>query len=58
MIGELLLIAVLLVVTLVAAFGGVVLSLWLALRAPVVGLAFAGLAALALLGVWLRALGI
>jgi hypothetical protein len=58
MIGDLLLMLVLIVVALAAALGGIVLSLWLALRAPGAGLALAGLAALTLLGVWLRALGI
>lgn len=58
MIGDLLLISVAVAIALGAVCGGIILSIWLALRAPAVGLAVAGLASLTLLGLWLRSLGV
>jgi hypothetical protein len=58
MIGDLLLTLALIIVALAAGFGGIVLSLWLSLRAPILGLALAGIAVLALAGLWLRSAGI
>jgi len=53
-IGSLILGGVLLLAGPAAALGGLILSAWLALRAPGLGLVLSGVLALTLLGLWLR----